>query len=557
MAFSKRVLFRFALLYFVLYTYPFPINKIPSVPRLEAALEDVDWNPLGVDWNLGEDTKPFYEALQAHDDQVRYARYAVADWTARHAFGIERELDRPFGSGDPTHSYIMLVATTVLAAGGCVVWSLFDRWRARYVNGGPWLHLAARYWLAFFMFTYGFIKVFPMQFRFPGLARLVAPYGDGTPMNLLWSFMGSSEPYIIFSGAAEVLAGLLLVFRRTATLGALAAFVVMTNVAAMNYCYDVPVKLFSSHLLLVALLLLLPDLRRLAAVFFLNRPAPPRDLLSPRFPRGLGHVARLVFVGSALFLHVKSGVDYVENAGKRHEMYGIWDVTSYAIAGEEVPPLMDHPVRWQNLLVETAGFGSVRAMDGTRSRCNLAFDDAGGTLTLRATSTWTYSLESDGTLLFEGEFTRWFRKDPRDFSQPMTPRDPQVVVRMVRRGAAAEGLEGTWDVTSVEAGELRSSLRSAPGEWKSLVVDGGEARVTFPNGHTDSFRFHSDTKNGRVTFTSSSPLSLTRSSADEIRLSGVFRGHEIDVQLKRRSLDSFLLVRRGFNWINETPLNRF
>lgn len=41
----------------------------------------------------------------------------------------------------------------------------------------------------------------------------------------------------------------------------------MTNVFALNLFYDVPVKLFSGHLLLAALLLLALDARRLLAAF--------------------------------------------------------------------------------------------------------------------------------------------------------------------------------------------------------------------------------------------------------------------------------------------------
>jgi hypothetical protein len=39
--------------------------------------------------------------------------------------------------------------------------------------------------------------------------------------------------------------------------------------------YDVPVKLLSFHLVLMALFLLAPDLPRLANLFFLNRPVGP------------------------------------------------------------------------------------------------------------------------------------------------------------------------------------------------------------------------------------------------------------------------------------------
>ena len=71
-------------------------------------------------------------------------------------------------------------------------------------------------------------------------------------MGVLWSFMGASVPYIIFSGACEVAGGLLVLFRRTTTFGALVNITVMANVVALNFFYGVPVKLYSANILLMA-----------------------------------------------------------------------------------------------------------------------------------------------------------------------------------------------------------------------------------------------------------------------------------------------------------------
>src|SRR5207247_2041507 len=64
-----------------------------------------------------------------------------------------------------------------------------------------------------------------------------------------------------------------------ALLGALVAFGVMIQVAALNFCYDILVKLFSSHLVLMCLFLIAPDLPWLARVFVLGRGAGPRPLV--------------------------------------------------------------------------------------------------------------------------------------------------------------------------------------------------------------------------------------------------------------------------------------
>jgi uncharacterized membrane protein YphA (DoxX/SURF4 family) len=107
--------------------------------------------------------------------------------------------------------------------------------------------------LAVTMVVYGFSKVWVRQF--PPLDEWTAfqSYGDSSPMGLLWRFMGHSPTYERFTGFAEVLAGVLLATRRTATPGALVMVAVMANVVMLNFCFDVPVKLASTHLLVFAL----------------------------------------------------------------------------------------------------------------------------------------------------------------------------------------------------------------------------------------------------------------------------------------------------------------
>lgn len=78
--------------------------------------------------------------------------------------------------------------------------------------------------------------------------------------------------------AEELVAVLLIVWRRTCVLGAMVAAGVMLNVLMLNLCYDVPVKLYSMHLLLMSIMIILPDASRLLSVFVLNRPTQAVNL---------------------------------------------------------------------------------------------------------------------------------------------------------------------------------------------------------------------------------------------------------------------------------------
>ena len=84
-------------------------------------------------------------------------------------------------------------------------------------------------------------------------------------------------------GGTEILSGVLLLFRRTTTLGALVTLIVAGNVMAINYCYDEPAKLLSTTLVLMALFLLAKDIRRLINFFFLNKPTQPANIVDPVF----------------------------------------------------------------------------------------------------------------------------------------------------------------------------------------------------------------------------------------------------------------------------------
>jgi hypothetical protein len=109
----------------------------------------------------------------------------------------------------------------------------------------------------------------------PPLTALLTPFGDLGPASVLWLQVGSSHPYEMMLGAAEVLGGLLLFWPRTTRLGALVSLLSMVQVFMLNMSFDVPVKILSFHLLLISLVLLAPQIRRLANVLVLERPSEP------------------------------------------------------------------------------------------------------------------------------------------------------------------------------------------------------------------------------------------------------------------------------------------
>src|ERR1700760_1056718 len=138
----------------------------------------------------------------------------------------------------------------------------------------------------------------------PSLKALNETYGASSPMHLLWFFMGFSRPYAIFGGLMEVVPGVLLLFERTETIGALGGAAGMLEGAALNLCYDVPVKLYSTHLFLMSVFLLLPDLKPMWEFFVRRRPAVLQGVWVPRSERRSLRIARRVALGLVCFLCV-------------------------------------------------------------------------------------------------------------------------------------------------------------------------------------------------------------------------------------------------------------
>jgi uncharacterized membrane protein YphA (DoxX/SURF4 family) len=115
---------------------------------------------------------------------------------------------------------VVLALVSLLVAGA---WVIADRHGSRIRSLQGVLRVYLRYTLGFTLFYYGFAKVFDQQFAFFPLAAVVAPLGDLAPPQLLWTMMGFSRSYAVFTGVMEVVAATLLLFPRTTTLGALIA----------------------------------------------------------------------------------------------------------------------------------------------------------------------------------------------------------------------------------------------------------------------------------------------------------------------------------------------
>jgi uncharacterized membrane protein YphA (DoxX/SURF4 family) len=294
----------------------------------------------------------------------------LVPWIGRHILHIGAAIPtQPTGSGDGLFQWLRCGLWIALAAVAAAIWSIADRRRTRYDRLAGALRVFLRYHLAAQMLAYGLSKVFKVQFPAPGPGRLTESFGDSSPMGLLWTFMGASTAYTAFTGGAEVLGGVLLLFRRTATLGALVILGVMTNVVMLNFSYDVPVKLLSLHLLVMAVILMAPDARGLADLLVLHRPAAPRPFAWVPKRAGARWARRIVktlVVGGLIAMYLRGSVEAVEEWGDhapKPSTYGSYDVETQTREGKLVPPLLTDPTRFRSGFIDVS-FGGLRTSDG-------------------------------------------------------------------------------------------------------------------------------------------------------------------------------------------------
>lgn len=279
------------------------------------------------------------------------------------------------GSGDTSFGWAQLYTYLILAAVGALIWSILDRKKSAYPILHYWLCLIVRYSLAGIAFSYGILKVFAMQMYFPNLSQLATPLGDYLPMRFSWLFIGYSEPYQIFSGVAEVTVALLLIWRKTALLGALLAIGVFANVAMLNLSYDIPVKIYSINLLIASIFLTWQEKDRLFAFFIQNKAVLPSSLFEKSFQESWQKTGR--FVLKASFIVLSFGLTtynyytyFVQYHADNSRVLdpikpGMYHVELFVKNGDTIPESLADTLRWRDVIFDYNGSGSISANDSS------------------------------------------------------------------------------------------------------------------------------------------------------------------------------------------------
>ena len=304
-------------------------------------------------------------------DYYQRAIDRVVDLFNKYWFHFEKTTIINNGSGDTSLHWEGAFAFLSLAVIGSGVWSLLDRKRKSYMQANYWLRTFLRYYIIIMCFNYGINKLYAFQMSFPNQSQLATPLGDFLPMRLSWLFIGYSTPYQVFAGVMEILAGLLLLNRKTITLGLFVGTAVFMNVMAFNLCYDIPVKIFSIHLVIYCSYLLLNDCKRIIDFFLLNRPVIANTINHISFPKRWMRITRLVLKLAFIVLFVVMPFYTIYGFFRSISKpivtspikSGLYDVTVFAVNKDTIPGLVTDTLRWKDVVFEKGGSGSVGSTD--------------------------------------------------------------------------------------------------------------------------------------------------------------------------------------------------
>ncbi|NRF39525.1 DoxX family protein [Pedobacter foliorum] len=279
-------------------------------------------------------------------------------------------ISRYFPSFSTTGSFTEWFIIAIVAAIGTVLWTIREKKEANYDVLHYWLRTILRYRLAIGVIGYGFLKFFPLQAPFPSISNLNTNYGDFTDWKLFSLSLGVVPNYESFLGAVELLAGFLLFFRRTASVGALIILVFTGNVFMSNLAYGGGEYVYSLYLISLALFIFAYDAGRIYRLIALGKPTHP-NLFHPSF---LGWQAKARIVVKVLLVFFFVAVyGFKTYEGFKYDPYqfpkqdgladaaGIYNVKEFKINNEIHPYSASDSIRWKDVVFEKWATISIRS----------------------------------------------------------------------------------------------------------------------------------------------------------------------------------------------------
>jgi hypothetical protein len=332
---GEKFFFRAIFLYFIIQAVPLDWKYFLNISRIE-------WHNFGYRdlFYLARYTPQFFD----HDaNAIIWGLNSLQDW---------------------------LVAFTI-ALIGAITWTYLDRKRTDYNDLYYLMRVILRYRLALGIIAYGFIHLFPVQLPYPSLSLKNTNYGEFTDWKIASVSYGVAPGFESFLGIFEVLGGILLLHRKSASIGAVIIIGFVGNVFLSNLAYGGGETVYSLYLLTIAVPIVYYDLFRWHRIIMLGRPSLPH-LYSPAFYVTWKYNARIflrtgffifliLFYGSFAWASYRNGGYQYPGTAGLHNTEGLYNVSEFRLNGRILPYSLTDTFRWQDVVFEKWATLSIRS----------------------------------------------------------------------------------------------------------------------------------------------------------------------------------------------------
>jgi hypothetical protein len=265
--------------------------------------------------------------------------------------------------------FVDLVLRIILALAGGLAVMAGDRRRRDDEALTHLLVVELRFILAAAFMSMGFAKVLHVEMPWPSFADWIRPIREMSSPHFVEVWMGSSSLYQSAMGFVELATGALLVFRRSATLGALLVIGLATNSAAVLVGFsDVRAGTYwpAVDLIAMAAFIVLTDYRKVLQVFRVDTPEVSPSAQSPRWPPGLPPgmegFAKGAFAAILLLVNFPT-VIRAYDATADVPLAGIYTVERFTANGSDSLPEEERGLRWRLIAIDDCRRFAVRTLD--------------------------------------------------------------------------------------------------------------------------------------------------------------------------------------------------
>ncbi len=275
--------------------------------------------------------------------------------------GYSPEIHMNFFS-DNRFGVILLFVISVLTIVGTIIWSILDKKRNNYNRFYFWFSNYLAYYVSIAVMGYALIKVIPVQAPYPAADELLIRWGNLRDWEILFKFLGTSPLYVQFCGWIEVVASIMILFKRLRVLGALLMITALMQIVVLNIFYINGVVLLSAILLLATLFIIARAIPKLYLIFVKHQPVSLEQNSYELTTPWKKYVLIILCFSPVWKIYNTSSLAWKTHTKRMTNQRNqkLYEVSLFKIENDTLAPLTTDTVRWKYVCLLDYGPGNKR-----------------------------------------------------------------------------------------------------------------------------------------------------------------------------------------------------